>query len=104
MPLDTYGRNDFVDTLGGTYGAGWKRENSFLTHRPTGAFCYGFYPHGPHPVGSGKRYRATVIGPGVTPDVMWEGLAPGAYDATRDEAANAEQRRLLSGDARCEIN
>ncbi len=55
-------------------------------------------------MGSGKRYRATVIGPGVTPDVMWEGLAPGAYDATRDEAANAEQRRLLSGDARCKIN
>lgn len=55
-------------------------------------------------MGSGKRYRATVIGPGVTPDVMWEGPAPAAYDATRDEAANAEQRQLLSGNARCKIN
>ena len=54
VPLDTYGRNIFVDTFGSTYGAGWKRENSFLTHKPTGGFCYGFYPHGAHPVGSGR--------------------------------------------------
>ena len=77
VPLDAYGRNVFVDTFGSAYGTGWKRENSFLTHAPGGAFCYGFYPHGPHGVGSGTRYRATVIGPGVTPDVMWQGSAPG---------------------------
>ena len=29
-----------------------------------------------HPVGNGRKYRATVIGPGVTPDVTWQGLAP----------------------------
>ena len=104
VPLDAYGRNIFVDTFNSTYGPGWKRENSFLAHPPGGAFCYGFYPHGPHPSGTGKKYRATVIGPGVTPDVMWEGQAPGAYDATRDEAANAEQRKLLAGDSRCKIN
>ena len=28
------------------YGSGWRRENSFLSHHGTGAFCYGFYPHG----------------------------------------------------------
>ena len=33
VPLDTYGRNVFVDTFNSTYGAGWKRENSFLTHQ-----------------------------------------------------------------------
>ena len=104
VPLDTYGRNVFVDTFNSTYGSGWKRENSFLTHAPGGAFCYGFYPHGPHPSGTGRKYRATVIGPGVTPDVTWEGAAPGAYDATRDETANAEQRKLLGADARCKIN
>jgi hypothetical protein len=104
VPLDTYGRNIFVDTFNSAYGPGWKRENSFLTHAPGGAFCYGFYPHGGHPPGIGKKYRATVIGPGVTPDVMWQGQAPGAYDATRDEAANAEQRKLFAGDARCKIN
>jgi len=42
MPLDSYGRNVFVDTFGSAYGPGWKRENSFLTHGPGGAFCYGF--------------------------------------------------------------
>jgi hypothetical protein len=104
VPLDTYGRNVFVDTFNSAYGAGWKRENSFLTHQPTGGFCYGFYPHGPHPVGAGKKIRATVIGPGVTPDVMWEGPAPGAYDAAADAEANAHQRTVLGPDPRCTIN
>ena len=31
-PLDTFGRNIYVDTFNSAYGAGWKRENSFLTH------------------------------------------------------------------------
>jgi hypothetical protein len=104
VPLDTHGRNIFVDTLDSTYGSGWKRENSFLTHQPTGGFCYGFYPHGPHPVGAGRKYRATVIGPGVTPDVTWEGPAPGAYAAAADAEANEHQRSVLGNDARCKIN
>ena len=45
-PLDTWGRNVMVDTYNSRYGRGWKRENGFLTHRGSGAFCYGFYPHG----------------------------------------------------------
>ena len=104
VPLDTYGRNVFVDTFNSTYGAGWKRENSFLTHKPTGGFCYGFYPHGPHPIGAGRKYRATVIGPGVTPDVAWEGSAPGPYDAATDAQANDAQRAVLGADPRCKIN
>ena len=39
-PLDTFGRNIYVDTFNSAYGTGWKRENSFLTHTSTGAFCY----------------------------------------------------------------
>lgn len=104
VPLDSYGRNIYVDTSNSAYGSGWKRENSFLTHRPTGAFCYGFYPHGTHPVGNGKSYRATVIGPGVTPDVSWQGPAPGPYDRARDAAANEEQRKVLGPDPRCKVN
>src|SRR5262245_9808873 len=42
VPLDSYGRNIYIDTFGSPYGAGWKRENSFVTHSPTGGFCYGF--------------------------------------------------------------
>jgi hypothetical protein len=103
-PLDPFGRNIYVDTLDSAYGPGWRRENSFLTHKPTGAFCYGFYPRVGRPAGVGTRYRATVIGPGVTPDVMWEGPSPGPYDAALDAAANAEQRELLAGDKGCIVN
>jgi hypothetical protein len=102
VPLDDFGRNIYVDTYGSAYGAGWKRENSFLTHGPGGSFCYGFFPHGSHPVGRGTEYRATVQGPGVAPDVSWQGRAPGAYDATADAAAAAQIRQLA--DPRCTPN
>ena len=71
-PLDGYGRNVYVDTHGSAYGGGWRRENAFLTHRPTGAFRYAFFPRAGRPSGQGTAYRATVIGPGVTPDVFWQ--------------------------------
>jgi hypothetical protein len=90
LPLDTFGRNLYVDTFNSAYGAGWRRENSFLMHKGSGAFCYGFFTHGAHPAGSGTRYRATIIGPGVTPDIYWQAAAPGAYDPERDRTANAE--------------
>jgi hypothetical protein len=101
-PLDTYGRNIYVDTLDSAYGAGWKRENSFLTHTGIGSFCYGFYPHGSHPIGHGSSYRATAEGPGVAPDVMWQGAAPGAFDKVADAAANEQLKSL--GDPHCRPN
>jgi hypothetical protein len=99
-PLDTFGRNLYVDTFNSAYGEGWKRDNSFLTHQPNGTFCYGFYRHGSHPAGNGTQYRATIIGPGVTPDIMWHGPAPGPYDATLSKAAQADQK-LDFADALC---
>lgn len=101
QPLDTFGRNVYVDTYDSAYGAGWRRENSFLTHRGTGGFCYGFYPHGSRPVGRGTRYRATVIGPGVTPDVYWEGTGPAGYSRDFDLAADTDLMSLLVGDRLC---
>jgi hypothetical protein len=103
-PLDTFGRNLYLDTLDSAYGAGWRRENSFLTHRGSGGFCYGFFPHGGRPVGSGIRYRATIIGPGVTPDILWESHAHGAYDGALDAVANDEQRALFGGSSLCKPN
>jgi hypothetical protein len=88
QPLDRYGRNVYVDTYDSAYGKGWRRENSFLSHRGTGVFCYSFNPHGSRPAGNGTRYRATVMGPGVTPVLMWEGRSPGPYDAAADARAN----------------
>jgi hypothetical protein len=88
-PLDSFGRNVYVDTFDSKYGAGWVRENSFLTHTNDGVFCYSFNPHAAHPAGNGLKYRATILGPGVAPDVMWEGTPPGPYDKALDATANA---------------
>jgi hypothetical protein len=88
-PLDTYGRNIYLDTFGSSFGAGWHRANGFLARRPTGGFCYTLYE------GKGSAYRASTVGPGVTPDVFWQSNAPGPYDQTRDLQANAEQRTLV---------
>jgi hypothetical protein len=86
--LDKYGRIVYLDTFSSRYGPGWRRENSFVTHRPTGVFCYTFRPRnpleggyayprgysaGPRGPGNGEAYRVTVEGPGVTPDIKWEG-------------------------------
>jgi hypothetical protein len=40
----------------------------------------------------------------VTPDVTWEGAAPGPYDAAADAEANAAQREVLGPDPRCVVN
>lgn len=101
VPLDTYGRNVYLDTLNSDLGPGWRRENGFLTHNPTGVFCYTFYPKPGIPTGKGEAYRATVIGPGVTPDVVWEGRAPGPFDAVRELQANADQEALFRTSRRC---
>jgi hypothetical protein len=103
VPLDSFGRNVYVDTFDSAYGKGWKRENSFLTHSPNGTFCYGFYPHGSHPAGKGTQYRITIMGPGVTPDVMWTGPSPGAYDATAD-AADHQDEKTNFPDKSCSLN
>lgn len=105
-PLDTFGRNVYVDTFNSAYGSGWRRENSFLTHNPGGNFCYGFYPHGRFPIGKGERYRATVIGPGVLPDMYWQADALGPFDSALDVLANEEQKALAaaSRDDLCKVN
>ena len=101
VPLDGFGRNVYLDTFDSAYGAGWKRENSFLTHGPKGSFCYGFYPHGSHPAGNGTKYRITAEGPGVAPDAMWQGNAPGPFNATEEAAARAQL--LALGDPHCTV-
>src|SRR6266496_893440 len=102
IPLDTYGRLLFLDTFGSAYGPGWRRENSFVVHRRSGMFCYGFYPYAsygsyPHQrsqklSGNGKRYRLTLSGPGVTPDVAWVGNGLSDYDPKVPELFDWEQQ------------
>jgi hypothetical protein len=120
-PRDGYGRLLYLDTYGSDYGAGWRRENSFVAHNPTGVFCYGFYPFDPrksgyvHPPGhtairgpgNGSKYRITVNGPGVTPDVVWVGAGLHDYnarnpaDVTYEQERNAELDQLIGVDKLC---
>jgi hypothetical protein len=110
-PTDSYGRNLYLDTFDSPYGAGWKRENSFLAQFDEGAFCYSFgarppypgYPKSPPRMGPGKMYRITVLGPGVTPAVMWQGVSQGNWDgndaedqAMETKAAAMKQQLKLS--------
>lgn len=118
VPLDEYGRNLYLDTFNSAYGPGWRRENSFLAQNPTGAFCYGYFPHAPYagyprvptgkrPAGNGERYRITVIGPGVTPDITWEGSGLPAFDASNgahvehEKEMNLELEKLEAGKRLC---
>ena len=103
-PLDGYGRNVYVDTFGSAYGKGWHRANSFLTHHrghTLGDFCFAFYAHAGHPNGNGTKYRATVEGPGVTPDVMWEANDIGPLDPAVQEQMRALERSW--GDPKCRV-
>jgi len=122
-PTDDYGRLVFLDTYDSAYGPGWRRENSFVTHGPTGAWCYGLFPHDPttggyqHPPGQsqvrvpgvGTRYRLFADGPGVTPDVETFVTDPGDWNP-RDPAKVAfldNQLALLptvvGADAKCHL-
>ena len=106
-PTDGYGRLVYVDTHNSMYGPGWRRENSFVASGPPGLFCYGFYKHDPlvngfaHPRGTthrkrgpgvGDMYRVTAVGPGVTPDVMWQADALHSYDAYNQNDVTFEQQ------------
>jgi hypothetical protein len=94
-PTDGYGRLLYLDTFSSRYGKGWRRENAFLPHRPNGVFCAGFYRHNGRPPGNGSRYRVTMIGPGVTPDV--QSTVGGLHDYRKavDAAFEAQQNRIL---------
>jgi hypothetical protein len=120
-PTDGYGRLLYLDTHNSAYGRGWKRENSFLVHKRTGVFCYGFFKHnaggggyahppsfrGMRPHGNGDMYRLTAPGPGVTPDVMWtdNGLhdfrSSSSADVAFESAMNSQLDSILNGDKLC---
>jgi hypothetical protein len=121
-PTDGYGRLLYLDTYDSVYGRGWRRENSFLAHQRTGGFCYGFYPFDPvrggyaHPPGYagglrgpgvGTRYRITAQGPGVTPDVVWEGAGFHPFDrrsvadVTYQQRISSVFRQVIGDDSTC---
>jgi len=120
-PTDGFGTLVYLDTFNApAYGPGWKRENSFVPHNPSGVFCYGFYTFDPtkggyrHPPGytarrgpgTGEKYRLVASGPGVTPNVavVVPGLHPFDKSSPDDVAFQQEQSELLRswGDRLCQ--
>jgi hypothetical protein len=109
VPLDRYGRNVYIDSLDSDYGPGWRRVNAFLARSPRGQFCFefgpkvGFGPSAEAHTGrsASNRYRASVIGPGVSPDVFVAFDGPGeTYDDAWDGEMNALQRELVGHPSR----
>lgn len=111
-PLDRYGRVLYLDTLDSAYGKGWRRENAFVARKPDGTFCYGFVPHTSmagerRPPGNGRRYRLAVSGPGVTPDVVWEGQGLADFDpenpqhVAHEASMNELQGALMRASTSC---
>jgi hypothetical protein len=118
-PTDGFGRLIYLDTYNSVYGPGWRRENSFVSHNATGAFCYGFYSFDPtrggykvppgqtarRGPGTGEKYRLFAEGPGVTPDVAK--VVPGLHRFNprnpADVALQTEQSSVLRsyGDKSC---
>jgi hypothetical protein len=105
-----YGRYAYIDTYDSVWGPGWKHAAGKVLHVGNGAFCFSFVPDRPppgypnndiRPPGNGKRERVTVMGPGVTPDVQWEGAGLGRYDARRDAVFNRLFDEIIGRDPVC---
>jgi hypothetical protein len=114
-PVDGYGRNLYIDTYDSAYGPGWKRETSILFRKSSGAFCYSFWPthdaslpgRPARPEGHGKRYRISVVGPGVTPDVTAEADGLPDFDVRNPDLVALERKmtvlfdEVIAGDKFC---
>jgi len=108
-PTDSYGRSLYIDTFDSAYGPGWKRETSIVFRKPSGAFCYSFWPTNdvslpnkpPRPEGHGTKYRISVVGPGVTPDVTAEARDLGPYDRTVEQQQDVLFTKVIAGDKFC---
>jgi hypothetical protein len=114
---DPFSRNFYIDTFNSIYGSGWKHDTAVNTHKGNGGFCYSFIvqsPPGGYPgtkggypsdeprgPGLGDRHRVTVMGPGVTPIVRWEGDRLGNYDPAKDAQMNQTFDGMLAGDQKC---
>lgn len=93
---NSYIRRAYIDTLDSGYGPGWWRADAFSVHPPAGTFCAIFAENLTDQYGTnrgaGVRYRVTVVGPGVTPDLVWEGASLGAWNPADPSIVQHEQQ------------
>jgi hypothetical protein len=106
---DSHARYFYIDTFNSAFGRGWKRDAAKVAHLRNGGFCFSFVPQKPppsypdgrvRPPGDGDRHRVTIMGPGVTPVVRWEGPGLGRYDPEKDAAYNRLFDRIIGDDDR----
>ena len=108
---DPHARFFYVDTFNSVFGGGWRHDAGKVAHSRNGAFCYSFVPQltppgyptrEVRPPGNGERHRVSVMGPGVTPVLQWEGAALGRYGAAQDAVFNESFDRIVGpGDRVC---
>jgi hypothetical protein len=107
---DSWARNIYIDAYNSDYGSGWRHDTAINTHPVNGGFCYTFVPQAPprgypsaapHGNGLGERYRISVMGPGVTPIVQWEGSRLGSFDSARHAQMRGRFDEILGGDKHC---
>ncbi len=107
---DSWARNIYIDAYNSDYGSGWRHDTAINTHPVNGGFCYTFVPQAPprgypsaapHGNGLGERYRISVMGPGVTPIVQWEGSRLGSFDTARHAQMRGRFDEILGGDKHC---
>lgn len=107
---DPWARNIYIDVYDSDFGPGWRHDTAIGTHPKNGGFCFTFVPQAPpkgypsdkpHGNGLGERYRISVMGPGVTPIVQWEGAKLTRFDASAQAQATQAFDQILAGDAHC---
>ena len=107
---DRWARNVYIDSFNSSYGKGWRHDTAITTHSESGGFCYTFVPQRPprgYPSdkpngnGLGEKYRVTVMGPGVTPIVRWEGTKLARFDPELQSEAANKFEQILGGDKHC---
>jgi hypothetical protein len=107
---DAFARNIYISAFDSDYGPGWKHDTAIVTHPGNGGFCYTFVPQAPpagYPStkpngnGLGERYAVTVMGPGVTPVIRWEGPRLTRLDPVAQAAATKTFDEILGADRHC---
>jgi len=114
VPLDGYGRVIYIQSRntmchGGAASANgistgvWDHDEDGMSLPVNGETCHTYGPMGTkHYLSTGDMYRATAMGPGVTPDVSWGPmLFPTVFDPLYEMQMQALQRKLAHGSKFC---
>ena len=108
-PTDSYGRSLYIDTFGSAYGPGGsgRHRSCFASRAARSVTRSGRRTTSRSPTvprdrpGTDAKYRISVVGPGVTPDVTAETRDLGAYDPQVEKQQDVLFTRVIAGDKFC---